>query len=64
MTADPIAPEFFGCAGVARIAGLQRKLQSLGYAGYRHHVTVTFGRVEAALREAFQRYLGYEVTEL
>ena len=64
MTADPIAPEFFGCAGVARIAGLQRKLQSLGYAGYRHHVTVTFGCVEAALREAFQRHLGYEVTEL
>ncbi len=63
FTADPIAPEFFGCAGVARIDGLQRKLLQIGYAGYRHHVSVAPGRVAVALREAFVRYLNYELTE-
>ena len=64
MTADPIPAEFFGCAGVASIPQLQHKLQKMGYAGYRHHVTLSFGSVEASLRDAFQRYLGYEITEL
>ena len=64
FTADPIPPEFFGCAGVARIEDLQRKLHNIGYAGYRHHVSVAPGRVAAALREAFTRYLKYEITEL
>lgn len=64
FTADPIAPEFFGCAGVAKIENLQRKLYNLGYAGYRHHVSVAPGRVASALREAFSRYLGYEITEI
>ncbi|MDD4890879.1 MAG: hypothetical protein PHU85_13240 [Phycisphaerae bacterium] len=64
ITADPIADDFFGCAGVAQIDGLQSKLQTIGYAGYRHHVGVTAGHVGAALREAFVRYLEYEMTEL
>ncbi len=63
FTDDSIAPEFFGCAGVARIDGLQQKLNQIGYAGYRHHVSVAPGRVAVALREAFTRYLGYELTE-
>ncbi|OGV36487.1 MAG: hypothetical protein A2020_12715 [Lentisphaerae bacterium GWF2_45_14] len=64
FTADPIPPEFFGCAGVAHIDNLQQKLYQLGYAGYRHHVSVAPGRVAAALREAFTRYLNYELTEI
>jgi L-fucose isomerase-like protein len=64
MTADPIPDEFFGCAGVARIDGLQRVLNRVGYGGYRHHVSVTFGHVASVLREAFTRYLGYEVIDL
>ena len=64
FTADPIPPEFFGCGGVARIDGLQRRVTRLGYAGYRHHVGVTPGTWERAVREAFERYLGYTVTEL
>ena len=64
FTSDPIPPEFFGCAGVARIDNLQQKLYRLGYAGYRHHVSVSPGSVELALREAFTRYLNYEITEL
>jgi L-fucose isomerase-like protein len=64
FTADPIPPEFFGCAGVAQIDNLQQKLYRLGYAGYRHHVSVAPGRVASALREAFTRYLNYELTEI
>ena len=40
-------------SGVARIAGLQQKLDAIGHAGYRHHVGVTAGHAAAALREAF-----------
>jgi len=64
FTNDLIPPEFFGCGGAAHIPDLQRKINRLGYAGYRHHVGVTPGRWERALREAFDRYLGYSVTEL
>ena len=64
FTADPIPPEFFGCAGVAEISDLQRKINRLGYAGYRHHVGVSPGTWERAVREAFNRYLGYTETEL
>jgi len=64
MTADPIAQEFFGCAGVAHIPRLQNKLSVIGRSGYRHHVSMTFGRYEPALKEAFGTYLGYELTPL
>ncbi len=64
FTADPIADEFFGCAGVAQISDLQRKLLAIGRQGYRHHVSVTTGHTAEAVREAFERYLGYTLTEL
>ena len=64
ITADPIQDGFFGCGGVAEIAGLQDKLQKIGYGGYRHHVSLTPGRHELAVREAFTRYLGYEVEDI
>jgi len=63
FTDDPIPEEFFGCAGVARIEGLQDKLRVVGHRGYRHHVAVGAGRTAAPVREAFTRYLGYEMTE-
>lgn len=62
ITDDSIPPEYFGCAGVAQIADLESVLQTIGYQGHRHHVAVTHGHVLAPLREAFERYLGYEVT--
>jgi len=64
FTDDHIPQEFFGCAGVAKIENLQNKLYRLGYAGYRHHVSVSPGNVERALHEAFTQYLGYEITEI
>ena len=62
FTADPVPDDFFGCAGDAEIDNLQGILQTIGLAGHRHHVSVTPGRVLAPVREAFERYLGYEVT--
>lgn len=64
FTSDPIQEGFFGCGGVAKINNLQEKLYKIGYGGYRHHVSVTPGLVENALREACSRYLGYEITEI
>lgn len=64
FTGEPIQEGFFGCGGVARIDKLQEKLNKIGYQGYRHHVSVAPGNVALALREAFTRYLGYEISEI
>jgi len=62
FTQDPIPDDFFGCAGVAHITHLQEVLLHVGRKGHRHHVSVTPGWVAGPLREAWERYLGYEVT--
>lgn len=62
FTADPISPEFFGCAGVAEIGRLQDVLLHVGYNGYRHHVSVTPGWHQEPVREALTRYLGFDVS--
>lgn len=63
FTTDPIPDSFFGCAGVAEIPGLQHVLHSIATTGHRHHVSLTPGSHRTALVEAFERYLGYHVTE-
>ncbi len=64
ITDDPIEKEFFGCAGVAEIPQLQNKLLRIGKAGFRHHVSLTAGLYERALREAFETYLGYDILNI
>ena len=64
FTDDPIPDDYFGCPGVAEIRGLQDKLQTIGYLGYRHHTSVTPGRVVGPVSEALEKYLGYDVTIL
>jgi len=64
FTDDPIEDGFFGCGGVAQIGGLQAKLPRIGRSGFRHHVSVTPGHLEAPVREAFTSYLGYEIAEI
>jgi len=61
FTTDPVPDDFFGCAGVAEFPDLQESLMRIGYAGHRHHTAVTMGSVAAPVREAFEKYLGYEV---
>jgi L-fucose isomerase-like protein len=63
ITKDEIPPEFFGCAGVARIESLQDVLLFIGQDGHRHHVSLTPGLLQAPLREALERYLGFEVAQ-
>jgi L-fucose isomerase-like protein len=62
ITGDPIPADFFGCAGVARIDRLQDVLLYIGQSGHRHHVAIAPGQVREPLREALERYLGFEVT--
>lgn len=64
FTDDPIEKDFFGCGGVAEIEGLQSKLINIGKNGFRHHVGITRGYIEEALREAFNNYLGYSLLDI
>ena len=64
FTEDKIADDYFGCAGVAHIDNLQNTLEYVGHEGYRHHVGVTPSHVAPAVREAFTKYLGYELKML
>ncbi|MDP6439859.1 MAG: hypothetical protein QGH74_09510 [Candidatus Brocadiia bacterium] len=61
FTEDEIPDDYFGCAGVAQIDGLQDVLLHIGYNGYRHHVGVTPGAVVQPVREALRHYLGFDV---
>lgn len=60
FTDDRIPDGFFGCAGVAEIDDLQAKLQTIGYLGHRHHVSLAPGHVAEPVAEAMEKYLGYE----
>ena len=62
ITGDPIPADFFGCAGVAEIAGLQDVLLHIGRHGHRHHVAIAPGWVQEPVREAMEKYLGFEVS--
>lgn len=61
LTDDSVPPDYFGCAGVAQIEDLQGVLQTIGYLGHRHHVSITPGHFVGPIQEAFEKYLGYEV---
>ena len=64
FTEDEIEAEYFGCAGVARIPDLQRKLIRLARGGFKHHTTVANGHMKWVLEEAFRYYLGYDVVSI
>ena len=64
ITSDPVEKEFFGCAGVAKIEGLQKKMIYMGKNGFRHHTSLTEGHVLTAIEEAFKTYLRYETAIL
>ena len=64
MTGEPIEKEYFGCAGVAEISDLQKKIIYMGRNGFRHHTTISAGHYADAIEEAMKTYLGYEVKRL
>ncbi len=61
FTGDAIPEDYFGCAGVAEIRGLQDLLLYMGRNGHRHHVSVTPGSVMLPVQEALGKYLGCDV---
>jgi L-fucose isomerase-like protein len=63
ITPDPIAEDFFGCAGVAHIDHLQDVLLHIGRTGHRHHASITPGHVMAPAVEALRDYLGFDVSQ-
>lgn len=64
FTGEPIEAAYFGCAGVAQIDDLQRKVIYMQRAGFRHHTTFARGHLREVMGEAFSNYLGYEHTNL
>ena len=64
FTGDDIEKDYFGCAGVAHISGLQDKLIRLARGGFKHHTTVANGQLKAVLEEALGTYLGYDVISI
>jgi L-fucose isomerase-like protein len=60
---DPIPEDYFGCAGVAEIPGLENVLLHIGHEGHRHHVSITAGSVVEPVREALAVYLDCEVSQ-
>ncbi len=59
FTDDPL--DTFGGAGVARIDDLQSLLGYICEMGFEHHVAVNRCRVGAAVAEAMDKYLGWDV---
>ena len=59
-----IEAAFFGCAGVALIPDLQKKLIRLARGGFKHHTTVARGHLKWVLEEAFKYYLKYDVVSI
>jgi len=55
----PVAEEFFGVHAVMQTEDLQKKLQTISAAGFRHHVAITRGDVAEVVAEALTKYLGY-----
>ena len=60
----PVSKEFFGTYAVLETEDLQKKLQAISQAGFRHHVAITRGDVAEAVAEAFTKYLGYRQIQL
>lgn len=58
---EPIPDDFFGCAGVAHIPRLQDVLLHIGRHGYRHHASLVPGWIGEPVREAFERYMDFDV---
>ena len=59
----PVDKEFFGTCGVVQLDGLQTKLRRMAEEGFRHHAIIAIGDHTRAIRDAFNKYLGYtEIT--
>ena len=57
FTGEPIEAGYFGCGGVAQIPGLQKKLLTIGRAGFRHHCVAARGHVCLLYTSSFSGWM-------
>ena len=63
FTSDPIPQDFFRMRRRGGyIQSAKTSFRTIGETGHRHHVAVTPGEHAAPLREALEKYLGFDVT--
>lgn len=58
---ESLPKEFFGCGTVFQKKDATQLLQYMATNGYRHHVAITKGNYAASVKEAFEKYLDYNV---
>ena len=63
ITDDPIEKAFFGCGAVfEKTEGSAfEMLDYMATEGYRHHVAIAKGNWNFSVKEAFEKYLGYNI---
>ena len=63
ITDDPIEAAFFGCGCVfEKNEGTSYEmLNYMSTEGYRHHVAIAKGNWNFTIKEAFEKYLGYNI---
>lgn len=58
---ENLPKEFFGCGTVFQKKDAAQLLQYMATNGYRHHVAITKGNYAASVKEAFEKYLDYNI---
>ncbi len=61
FTDDPIEEAFFGTGKVVRKDNINDVSNFMGTEGYKHHLSITYGQYADVIREAFEKYLGYDI---
>ncbi len=63
LTDDPLEKAFFGCGCVfeKKVGTSFEMLNYMSTEGYRHHVAIAKGNWNFTIKEAFEKYLGYNI---
>lgn len=61
FTDDKIEEAFFGSGKVVKKDGLLAVANYMAENGYKHHVAITYGNVGNIIKEAFEKYLNYDI---
>ena len=61
FTDDNIEEEFFGSGKVVEKEKINELSNYLAVTGYKHHVSITYGNCAEIIKEAFSKYLKYDI---
>jgi len=61
FTDDPIEEAFFGSGKVVESENLAAISNYMAENGYKHHVSITYGNCGEIIKEAFSKYLDYQI---